>query len=87
MHGWFKSFLFRNGFQDSNDPVFFPIMIGDIFFEFLSFPFKKFCLGIFDFHVHYLGITHEIKDTRPMSLIYINTTCVNLIGQMEKWNG
>ena len=58
MNGWFESFLFMNGFQDSYHPEFFPIMLGYFLFEILSFPFKEIGLVGYSFDVHYFGITH-----------------------------
>ena len=58
MNGWFESFLFMNGFQDSYHPEFFPIMLGYFLFEILSFPFKEIGLVGYSIDVHYFGITH-----------------------------
>ena len=35
MNGWFESFLFMNGFQDSYHPEFFPIMLGYFLLNYL----------------------------------------------------
>ena len=58
MNGWFESFPFMNGFQDSYHPVFFLIMIGYFFFEILTFLFEEIGLSGCSIDVHYFGITH-----------------------------
>ena len=58
MNVCFESFLFMNGFQDSYYPASLPMMIGYLFFEKLTFPFKEIGLGGYSIDVHYFRITH-----------------------------
>lgn len=70
IYGRFKSFFFVNGFQDGNDPVFFPIMISDIFFKSESFTFKKLSLCFFDLYVHYF-IFHMNDEKYDPHILFI----------------